>query len=88
LTKDLELTSSPGREEKTANEISNPHPSVFTFCPSCKPDERKKDKMNKKIYSISIALVVITTMLLTACGAAPTPTAAPVPATVAPTTPP
>ena len=48
--------------------------------------------MNKKMISILVAMLVVTSMVLTACGGAPTPaTAAPVtaaPATAAPITPP
>jgi multiple sugar transport system substrate-binding protein len=48
--------------------------------------------MNKKTISILIALIVVTSMILTACGSAPTPTAAApataAPATAAPITPP
>ena len=47
-------------------------PTKFSkFQQSCEPCERKKDKMNKKLFSITIAILMVASLLLTACGPKP-----------------
>jgi multiple sugar transport system substrate-binding protein len=64
--------------------FSIPTNQILPFVKSQNPYERKEETMNKKIIFVTIALLVIASMALSACGGAKTPTT--VPATVAPAT--